>query len=39
MFAAEATVRGPAAGTLTALLDAIVYVNVSPEPGIKASKL
>ena len=39
MFAAVPTVLGPPAGTLTALLEATVYVNVSPEPGINASKL
>ena len=38
MFAAEATVRGPAAGTLAALLEATVYVNTSPEPATNASK-
>ena len=38
MFAAEATVRGPAAGTLAALLEATVYVYKSPEPSINEAK-
>ena len=39
MFADDPTALGPPAGTLTALLEATVYVNVSPAPGINASKL
>ena len=38
MFAAEATVLGPPAGTLTALLEATVYVYKSPVPSINEAK-
>ena len=39
MLAAEATVLGLPAGTLTASLDATVKVKVSPAPVIRLSKL